>query len=80
MSIPPPGDLTQAPTRIGSARIIRFPIHPVCVRPAGDGLGWQVAWRGWVWRHATRSAALADATAIASAHDVRVLEHYGGTS
>jgi hypothetical protein len=61
-----------------SAGIIPFPkkFHPVCVRPAGDG--WQVVWRGWVWHHATRSAALADATAIACAQNARVLERADG--
>jgi hypothetical protein len=63
-----------------TAVVIPFPkkFYPVCVRPTRDGRGWQVVWRGWVWHHATRSAALADATAIACAQNARVLERADG--
>jgi hypothetical protein len=60
----------------GGATVVRFPRHPVVVRPAADG-GFHVIWRGWAWRHVTRSDALADASAIAGAHGVRVLESDG---
>jgi len=56
-----------------TARILRFPIYTVCVRPAIDG-GWLVLWRTWRWLHKSREAALADAHAIAAAHGVRVVE------
>jgi hypothetical protein len=55
-----------------TAAIIRFPIHPVRVVPTDDG--WLVEWRGWGWLHATKTAALADAQTIATAHGERVLD------
>jgi hypothetical protein len=55
------------------APVVRFPIHPVCVARTPEGEWWCI-WRGWVWPHATREAALADADEIARAHQVRVVE------
>jgi hypothetical protein len=74
LSIPDQKDLTQGGrTGIQTARILRFPIHTVCVRPRGDG-GWFVHWRTWAWLHGSRADALTDAHAIAATHGVRVVE------
>jgi hypothetical protein len=55
-----------------TARVLRFPIHPVRVARDTSG-GWLVLWRSWAWLHATRDAALFNARTIASVHGVRVI-------
>jgi hypothetical protein len=61
----------NADSRVMSAEIIRFPIHPVRVVRANDL--YLVLWRGCCWPHLSYATALADAHEIARAHHVRVI-------
>ena len=57
-----------------TAVIVPFPKHPVrVVRERGGG--WLVIWRSCGWLHASRENALADAHAIAKAHNERVIDN-----